>query len=53
MKAESHDKLCDDNWVQDLAYMVDITWHLIDLNLKLQGKDSLSFHCMTVLRLLN
>ena len=38
MKGESPDKLCDDNWVQDLAFMVDITWHLNDLNLKLQGK---------------
>ncbi|PNF30094.1 hypothetical protein B7P43_G03134 [Cryptotermes secundus] len=41
MKGESPDKLCDDNWVQDLAFMVDITWHLNDLNLKLQGKRQL------------
>jgi hypothetical protein len=38
MKGESLDKLCDDNWVQDLAFMVDIAGHLNDLNLKLQGK---------------
>ncbi|PNF29810.1 hypothetical protein B7P43_G10575 [Cryptotermes secundus] len=40
-EGESPDKLCDDNWVQDLAFMVDITWHLNDLNLKLQGKRQL------------
>ncbi|PNF32970.1 hypothetical protein B7P43_G16671, partial [Cryptotermes secundus] len=31
MKGESPDKLYDDNWVQDLAIMVNITWHLNDL----------------------
>lgn len=35
MKGESPNELCDGNWVQDLAFMVDITWNLNDLNLKL------------------
>ncbi|PNF38763.1 hypothetical protein B7P43_G14030, partial [Cryptotermes secundus] len=38
---ESPDKLCDDNWVQDLAFMVDIICHLNYLNVKLQGKREL------------
>jgi hypothetical protein len=38
MKGELPNKLCDDNWVQDFACMVNITCHLNDLNLKLQGK---------------
>ncbi|KAJ8875997.1 hypothetical protein PR048_023905 [Dryococelus australis] len=41
MKGESVDQLCDDNWLQDLAFMVDMTGHLNDLNLMLQGKDQL------------
>ncbi|KAJ8895139.1 hypothetical protein PR048_000464 [Dryococelus australis] len=39
MKGESVQQLCDYNWLQDLAIMVDMTGHLNDLNLKLQGKD--------------
>ncbi|KAJ8874251.1 hypothetical protein PR048_025094 [Dryococelus australis] len=41
MKVESVDQLCDDNWLQDLAFMVAITGHLNDLSLKMQGKDQL------------
>ncbi|KAJ8867000.1 hypothetical protein PR048_032862 [Dryococelus australis] len=41
MKGESVHQLCDDNWLQDLAFMVDMTEHLNGLNLKLQGKDQL------------
>jgi hypothetical protein len=31
----------DTVWLQDLSFMVDITKHLSDLNLKLQGKDQI------------
>ena len=31
----------DPVWLQDLSFMVDITKHLYDLNLKLQGKDQI------------
>lgn len=30
-----------DNWLFDLAFLVDVTSHLNDLNLKLQGKNEL------------
>lgn len=33
--------LCDNNWLFDLAFLVDVTSHLNDLNLKLQGKNKL------------
>ena len=29
----------DDEWLNDLAFLVDITKYLADLNVKLQGKD--------------
>ena len=29
--------LCDNNWLFDLAFQVDVTSHINDLNLKLQG----------------
>ncbi|KAJ8884600.1 hypothetical protein PR048_016457 [Dryococelus australis] len=38
MKGEFVDQLCDDSWLQDLVFMVDMAGHLNDLNLKLQGK---------------
>ncbi|KAJ8889111.1 hypothetical protein PR048_008605 [Dryococelus australis] len=41
IKCESVYQLCDDNWLQDLAFMVDMAGHLNDLNLRLQGKDQL------------
>ena len=34
-------KLSDDNWLIQLAFVVDITFHLNNLNLQLQGKDTL------------
>jgi hypothetical protein len=37
-KGHSQEKLDDNDWLQDLAFMVDIAGHLSDLNLKLQGK---------------
>jgi len=33
--------LDDQQWLNDLAFLVDITKHLADLNFKLQGKDQL------------
>ena len=41
MKGRSTDELKDESWLQDLAFAVDITAHLNDLNLKLQGKNKL------------
>ena len=32
---------CDNNWLFDLAFLVDVTSHLNDLNLRLQGKSKL------------
>ena len=32
---------CNESWLLDLAFLVDITSHLNNLNLKLQGKDQL------------
>ena len=34
-------ELEDENWLCDLKYMVDITKHLNDLNVQLQGPDQL------------
>ena len=31
----------DENWLRDLGFMVDITKHLHDLNVQLQGPDQL------------
>ena len=39
-KAKTH-KMKDESWQQDLAFAVDITAHISDLNLKLQGKGKL------------
>jgi len=33
--------LCSENWLLDLAFLVDVTSHVSYLNLKLQGKDKL------------
>ena len=41
MKFRSTDELKDESWLQDLAFAVDITAHLNDLNLKLRGKNKL------------
>ena len=41
MKGRSTDELKDESWLQDLTFDVDITAHLNDLNLKLQGKNKL------------
>ena len=43
--AEERALLCNENWLLDLAFLVDITSHLNYLNLKLQGKDQL-FPCI-------
>ena len=41
MNGRSTDELRDESWLQDLAFAVDITAHLNNLNLKLQGKNKL------------
>ncbi|XP_076358929.1 general transcription factor II-I repeat domain-containing protein 2-like [Tachypleus tridentatus] len=38
---EERTLLCNEKWMFDLAFLVDITSHLNDLNSKLQGKDKL------------
>lgn len=38
-KGKSVSEINDPDWVRDLAFLVDITKHLNDLNAKLQGKD--------------
>ena len=38
MKGNSIPELSDDGWVRDLAFLVDFTSYLNDLNSKLQGK---------------
>uniref|UniRef100_A0A6P7GQ58 General transcription factor II-I repeat domain-containing protein 2A-like n=1 Tax=Diabrotica virgifera virgifera TaxID=50390 RepID=A0A6P7GQ58_DIAVI len=40
-KGQEIDFLTDEQWLADLAFLVDITKYLSDLNLKLQGKDQL------------
>ena len=47
----------DDDWLNDLAFFVDITKHLSDLNVNLQGKDQLIHkmyeHILTQIQKLN
>ncbi len=31
--------ICDNNWIFDLTFLIDVTGHLNDLNLKVQGKE--------------
>ncbi|XP_076343226.1 general transcription factor II-I repeat domain-containing protein 2A-like [Tachypleus tridentatus] len=40
-KGEDVPQLNDNQWLQDLAFFVDITGHLAHLNLQLQGKDKM------------
>ncbi|XP_067123968.1 general transcription factor II-I repeat domain-containing protein 2-like [Centruroides vittatus] len=40
-KAKSVPELDDANWLADLAFLVDLTGHLNDLNTRLQGKNQL------------
>ena len=39
--SEERKYLLDDEWLNDLAFLVDITSHLNDLNVKLQGSSKL------------
>ena len=41
MKGRNTDEIKDESYLQDLAFAVDITAQLVDLNLKLQGKNKL------------
>ena len=41
MKGKSVSKLQNEDWVRDLAFLVDLTSYLNELNLKLQGRDQL------------
>ena len=41
MKGKSYPQLQDPTWIAELAFLVDITGHLNQLNLKLQGKNQL------------
>ena len=38
MKSKIIPELSDDNWVRDLAFLVDLKMHFNDLNTKLQGQ---------------
>ena len=40
----------DESWFQDLAFAVDITAQLNDLNLKLQGKNKVITHLYDVVK---
>ena len=44
MKDHHVPELFDELWLQDFAFLVDITTHLNELNTKLQGKDQLVTH---------
>ena len=42
MESKHHNvALCDENWLNDLAFITDVTQHLSEVNLKLQGKSQL------------
>ena len=44
MKGKIIPELSDDNWVRDLAFLVDLTMHFNDLNRKLQGQGQFVHH---------
>lgn len=37
-KGREHDKFTDKQWINDLAFLADVTEHMSSLNLQLQGK---------------
>ena len=39
IKDQNTDELEDIDWIQDLAFYVDMTGHIFSLNIKLQGTD--------------
>ena len=44
MKGKIIPELSEDNWVRDLAFLVDLTMHFNDLNTKLQGHGQFVHH---------
>jgi hypothetical protein len=40
-KGRNIEELNDEGWITDLAFLVDVTGHLNNLNKELQGKDKL------------
>ena len=44
MKGKIIPELSDNNWVRDLAFLVDLTMHFNDLNTKLQGQGQFVHH---------
>ena len=48
MKGKIIPELSDDNWVWDLAFLVDLTMHFIDLNTKLQKQGQFVHHLYSV-----
>lgn len=42
MKAKSLPQICDPTWLRELAFLIDITGNLNDLNLKLQKQGRLA-----------
>ena len=45
MKGKIIPELSDDNWVRDLAFLVDLTMHFNDLNTKLPGQGQFVHIC--------
>lgn len=50
MKNKPVEELNNEAWISDLAFMVDITSHLSDLNIKMQGKNMMISEFITVIQ---
>jgi hypothetical protein len=51
IKGNTINQVKDDEWVCDLAFLVDVTGYLKELNLKLQNKDNWFMNCMDMSKL--